>query len=370
MSLRIGYRWALTTFFSILVCLTSYSAEESNDASAKSLTQELESLRAAHDVPAMGAFVLQGDGILEQATVGTRSAKDDTPVGQDARWHLGSNTKAMTATLAGILVEEGLLQWDTTLGEILGARAPDMDPGHRDTTLTMLLSHTGGLAANIDWFNAPEDRVACVAEILSAPPAHEHGEYLYSNVGYTVAGAMMEVITGEKWEVLLQTRLFEKLGMTRVGFGAPTDPESAWGHNSGWIRWIPVSPEKKNSDNAPVLGPAGTVHADLGSYARFLAAHLAGARGEDNVVSAKTYEILHTPPAGRTYALGWGTAERAWADGKTLSHNGSNTMWFAAAWLAPEKNLAFFAVTNVGGKKGPQVVNDAIEAMISRHIKP
>jgi CubicO group peptidase (beta-lactamase class C family) len=362
-------RLARISFFVTLASLAPYSAGESGDASSESLTQALESIRAAHKVPAMAAFVLQGDHILEQATVGTRSAKDNTPIGPGARWHLGSNTKAMTATLAGILVEEGLLRWDMALGDALGDAAPDMDPGHRDTTLSMLLSHTGGLAANIDWFGAPEDRVACVTAILSDPPAHTRGEYLYSNVGYTVAGAMMETITGESWEVLLQTRLFEKLNMTHAGFGAPKDAESAWGHNSGWIRWIPVSPEKKGSDNAPVLGPAGTVHADLGSYARFVAAHLAGARGEDNVVSAKTYKILHTPPAGRTYALGWGTAERAWADGKTLSHNGSNTMWFATVWLAPQKNMAFFAVSNAGGKTGSEGVNAAIEAMIGRHLE-
>lgn len=329
------------------------------------LTRALEEIRAAYGFPAMAAFTLQGGVIVEQATVGTRSSKDDTPVGSKPRWHLGSNTKAMTATVAGMLVEEGLLQWDSTVGDVLGGAAPDMDPGHRDTTLAMLLHHMSGIAANIDWFSAPEDRVACAAQILSRAPG-KRGRYAYSNAGYVVAGAMMEVVTGERWEALMQTRLFDPLGMAHTGFGAPSDPGDPWGHQSGWLRWKPMDPADRVSDNAPVLGPAGTVHATLDDYARFIAAHLAGARGTGGIVSAETFATLHTPPEGGDYAIGWSIAERDWAGGRTLAHSGSNTLWYATVWIAPEKDMAFFAATNVGGSKAFEGVDEAIGLLIGR----
>lgn len=49
----------------------------------------------------------------------------------DDRFHLGSDTKAMTATLAGILVDDGKLRWTSTIGEVLGADVPDMNQSSR-----------------------------------------------------------------------------------------------------------------------------------------------------------------------------------------------------------------------------------------------
>ncbi len=336
------------------------------DAS-RSLEEALETIRAAYDLPALAAFTLHGDIIVEQAAVGRCSAKGDAPVSADAQWHLGSNTKAMTATLAGVLVEEGRLRWESTLGEVLGDAAPDMDPAHRDTTLAMLLHHTSGITANIDWFAAPEDRLACAAEILSSPPADQRGSHAYSNAGYVVAGAMMEAVTGKRWEDLMREKLFAPLGMMDSGFGAPSRPGAPWGHRDGLLGWKPVDPASRSADNAPVLGPAGTVHATLADYARFLAIHLKGARGQGGIVSADTFATLHTPPEGGDYAMGWIVTDRDWAGGRALTHGGSNTLWYATAWIAPEKNMAFFAVTNAGGDTGFEAADRAIEALLARN---
>ncbi len=331
------------------------------------LVEGLESIRAAYKLPALAAFALRGDTIVEQAVVGKLSAKDKMAVGMEAQWHLGSNTKAMTATVAGMLVEEGLLRWDSTIGEVLGDAAPRMDAGNRDTTLAMLLHHTSGITPNINWFAAPEERVACAAEILSMSPK-DRGEYAYSNAGYVVAGAMMEVVTGKRWEDLMGERLFAPLGMTNTGFGAPSRPGSPWGHEGGLLGWSPKNPTARNADNAPVLGPAGTVHTTLEDYARFIAAHLKGAQGQEGIVSAATFKTLHAPLPGGEYGMGWIVTERDWAGGRALTHGGSNTLWFATVWIAPEKDMAFFAVTNAGGDTAFEAVDKAIGAMIGRHL--
>lgn len=343
------------------------SSELSDES--QSLAEVLERVRASHDLPAMAAFVMHAGEIVEVATVGTRSSKNDTPVGDDAQWHIGSNTKAMTATLAGVLVEEGLLEWDSTIGEILGEVAPDMDERHRDTTLTMLLSHRSGITPNISWYTAPVDRIECAAKILASGPAHERGEYVYSNAGYVVAGAMLEEVGGARWEDLLRAKILEPLGMDDTGFGAPTSPNSPWGHRDRLLGWSPMDPEKRGADNAPVLGPAGTVHTTLEDYARFVAAHLEGAQGKDGIVTAETFATLHRPVDGGDYALGWINVLRDWAGGSVLTHSGSNTMWYTTVWIAPERDMAFFAATNVGGDTAGTAVNDAIEALIGRHLE-
>lgn len=335
------------------------------NAEGRDFSEGLERIRSDYGFPAMTAFTLRGADVVDRATVGTRSRKSDIPVTADAPWHLGSNTKAMTATVAGVLVEEGHLTWDSTVGDILGEVAPDMNRAHRDVTLTMLLQHRSGLLANLSWYTAPEDRIACAAEILATSPI-KPGTYAYSNTGYVVAGAMMEVVTGKRWEELMEEKLFEPLGMVNSSFGAPSKPGAPWGHRKALFGWRPIAPDTRQSDNALVVGPAGTVHATMDDYAKFVAAHLAGARGEDGIVSAETFATLHTPPEGGDYAMGWMVLERGWAGGRALSHSGSNTMWFATVWIAPEKNLAYFGATNVGGKKAFGAVDKTITALIER----
>lgn len=340
-----------------------------NRMDTESFDVALESIRAEFGFPAMTAFVMRDGAIIERATVGTRSTKDNTPVSDDAPWHLGSNTKAMTATLAGVLVEEGLLRWDMTIGEVLGKTAPDMHSGHRDTTLTMLLNHTGGITPNIKWFSAPKDRVTCVTQMLSSRPTSDLGSYAYSNGGYVVAGAMLEVVTGNSWEDLMREKLFAPLGMTDSGFGAPSGTNAPWGHRSGLFSTSPMPPTTRGSDNPPVVGPAGTVHATLEDYARFVGAHLKGAQGQDGIVTADTFRTLHSPTdISEDYGLGWNVTERSWAGGRALSHSGSNTLWFATVWLAPEKDMAFFAATNTGASDAFTAVDEAITVLIGRHL--
>ena len=100
---------------------------------------------------------------------------------------------------------------------------------------------------------------------------------------------------------------------------------------------------------APVLGRVvGILFEVLADWGKFLSVHLAGARGEPTIVTANTLKRLQTPPKGGDYAAGWIVTKRSWAggDGTALTHSGSNTMWFATAWLAPGKNLTFVVVTN------------------------
>ena len=128
----------------------------------------------------------------------------------------------------------------------------------------------------------------------------------------------------------------------------------------------PVAPGPQ-ADNPPSLGPAGTVHCPLRSWGKFLSMHVAGARGAATLVTAATMQRLHAPPQGGDYAAGWGVLQRSWAGGGTLTHSGSNTMWYATTWLAPAKNLAFTVVTNCASNAAPGTVDAAFGPLIQRY---
>jgi hypothetical protein len=84
------------------------------------------------------------------------------------------------------------------------------------------------------------------------------------------------------------------------------------------------------------------------------------------LVSAETLRKLQTPLPGDDYAFGWAVRERGWAGGRALVCTGSNTMWYADIWIAPERNMAFMAATNVGNDEAFPGCNAAITELIRR----
>lgn len=339
------------------------------DASVDDLGAVLEPIRAAHQLPGLAAAVFDDRGLLALGVAGVRKLGDPTPVTEDDVWHLGSDTKAMTATLTALLVEEGVVKWTTTLAEAFPEWASTMDVGYRTVTLEMLLAHRGGAPADVPadlWAEmwkpgvASDQRKAAVKAMLARAPETPPGtKYVYANAGYMMVGAALERATGKTWEDLMRGRLFDKLGMASCGFGfAGTvgKVDQPWGHavTAGTLTPVPPGP---SADNPPSLGPAGTVHCGLVDWAKFLRVHLVGGKG--TLVSAENLAKLQTPSFGGDYALGWIVTTRPWAGGTVLTHTGSNTMNTATVWIAPKKNRIFVAVTN----RGDRVAFDGVDAV-------
>ena len=107
------------------------------------------------------------------------------------------------------------------------------------------------------------------------------------------------------------------------------------------------------------------MHCSISDLARYAGWHARGSRGGRTLLSEKGFAALRRAPAGQDYALGWSVAERAWAGGATLSHAGSNTMFYAVVWVAPEKNAAFVAATNAAGPEANAACDEAVSALIA-----
>jgi len=349
------------------------------------LAATLERIRAMHDVPALAAAVIVDGDLKAHAAVGVRKRGDATAVTANDRFHIGSCTKAMTATLVQVLVERKQLRWDITLAEVLPDLAPRMHPAYRKVTLRQCAAHRSGMpGANETWPKGMDfvgvhrlpgspraQRREYVRRILAQEPAAEPGTtFLYSNAGYAVLGAACEAVTGTPWEDLMRTHLFHPLKMDRAGFGAMGSPgriEEPWQHKVFDGKRTPLEPGPL-IDNPPAIGPAGTVHASIRGWAAFVKAHLDGVRGRKTPLAITQWKHLHMPPFGGTYALGWGTAERGWAGGTALTHAGSNGMNYAVVWLAPKRDFAVVVCTNTGADAAPKACDDVAAATIRRFL--
>lgn len=319
------------------------------------LTQDLlRTLRVQSGAPAMAAAARNRSGAVHIAFAdGLRSATGRAEVTTNDQWHLGSMTKSMTATLIARMVDAGRVSWDDTVGAVLGAAIPDMRAEYRDVSFRHLCCHRAGLQPNIpmDQFGQfrrenPDPRQERIAwsriALMLDPVGPKETTFVYANNGFIIAGTMLEVKLGAKWEDLITEHVFRPLGMHSAGFGAPGTPgrlDQPVGHNAGPNGpHTPYPPGGAISDNPAALGPAGRVHATLDDVLTFCAAH----RDRTSLLRPETWDTLHTPPFGGDYAMGWiKRGNRFW-------HNGSNTLFYSEMVFDPETGIVAAAAANDG----------------------
>jgi CubicO group peptidase (beta-lactamase class C family) len=360
------------------------SAAAATDAHLVDIAAELEPIRQEYDFPALAVAVVLEGRPRALVVVGVRKADSTVPAESDDPFHLGSCTKAMTASLVCLLVEEGRLSWNTTLAEYFPELKDRLHANYRAVTLVHLLSHRAGLPSMTDGFAPvpkaqlqeipelhPRAQRRRVAEItLSEASVHTPGQqYHYSNAGYTIAGAVIEKVMDESWENLIRKRLFTPLGMTTAGYGAmgTTDRiDAPWQHKYDGKRTRPVNPGS-TSDNPPFLGPGGRVHCSMADWARYICSVLQACRQEAGLLPAAQYTAIREPPFGGSYALGWSTCQRTWG-GHVLTHSGTNTMNYSVAWVAPAKNFAVLVATNRGGDRAARGLDEVCARMIDRFL--
>jgi CubicO group peptidase (beta-lactamase class C family) len=362
---------------SFILMLTLSIGTADAGGGAAPMAELLEPIREKHKLPAMCAAAVSSEELTASGAVGVRRAGSGTAATSDDLWHLGSNTKAMTAALIGRLAEEGLVRWDSTMAEVFVELAARMRPEMKNVTVLDLLSHEAGLTENLAWGEysqkgtVQEQRYEALKAALMEKPKYAAGTGAhYSNLGYVAAGAVVERVTGEAWEEQIRKHIFEPLGMTTAGFGGVGTEgmlDQPWGHDSEGKAAATNGP---GADNPPVMAPAGGVHCSMADWAKFVRDQLRGAMDKPGLLKAETYHVLQRPASGGEYGLGWLVLERAWGDGTVFHHAGSNTMNYANVWIAPKRDFAVLVCTNQGGDAAFGATDEAVSAILGAYLPP
>lgn len=339
-------------------------------------------LRNRDHNPAIAALVQIKGEVAAESVVGNRAVGHPELATIDDRWHIGSDTKAFTATLICTLADQQLLRLDDTLEASLPKLAKTIHPEYRRVTLRQLLSHTAGLPplkTDEEFATALKvvrgvrgvsaQRIALARYYLSRRPASTPGTFSYSNIGYVIAGAVAETRTGDSWENLLRARVFAPLGIDDAGFGPPGQSgkyDQPLGHG-GTTGLEPLDPADPASDNPAWIGPAGTINISLKDWAAFAQDQLDGPRGRGKLLRQATYRELQTPVTGQS-ALGWGVALDADGKPKVLGHLGSNGYWKAQIRIYPQHETFILIATNFGSDAADKTIDD-LDITLVRRLK-
>ena len=318
------------------------------------------------EVPGIALAVVKDGRVLLAKGYGVRKLGDATPVDDRTLFGIASNTKAFTATALGILVEEGKLEWDAPVINYL-PWFQMYDPFvTRELTIRDLLVHRSGLglgAGDLLWWpTSTYDRKEIARRLRYIKPETSfRSAYAYDNVLYSVAGEVIEAVSGQTWEDFVSSRILARVGMAgssvrhsaAAGGGNVATPHA---EIDGRVR--PISPF--GSDN---VNPAGGINASATDIAKWLMVQLDSGKLADGSRLFKPqttfelwsivtpYRVGRVPPdlaaqqanvAG--YALGFEV--RDLRGHKVVTHTGGLPGFVSRITLVPDERLGIAVFTN------------------------
>ena len=333
--------------------------------SRKALPDGIVGLTTGYNVK--GDFTIQTDG--ERAYQSNVKATDHD------KWHLGSVTKSMTATLCATLVEKKVLSWTQPIGSYFDDEFTVHDD-FKNVTLMDLSAHYSGLERDVtaveidELFNtaAQEARQVISRKYLTMPRAKNPEQFpvndRYSNIGYMIIGRIIEKYARKSFEEYMKEALFRPLKMDSCGFGPTTlaivNPDQPIGHYL-LDEKIYTVPAEIYPDNPRAMAPAGTVHCSIKDLLKYSQIHIDGGNGIDTpVLKQNAFKILHDGFKGTDYSAG-GFFSTTKNGIQRLWHDGSNTINCAILGIYPKLRLSFAAATNIGSERAAKVLFEELD---------
>jgi len=322
------------------------------------------------NVPGLAVGILHG-GEIQTTSAGFANLASRIPMTDDTISQIGSISKVYTATLAMMLVEEGLLDLDRPVI----AAVPDLPladlAARNGVTLRHLLSHTAGFEGDrfIDYGRGDDALASAVAAFGTLRQWTVPGDlWSYSNAGYYLVSRIVEVTAGKPFETVFRERLVEPLGLDTTFFFADdviTRPHAV-GH---YLRRREEGHLVANGYSFPrhVNGTGGVV-TSVREVISFAQLHLGeGALDGVRLLSASGARLMREPivEAGdfhRRYGLGWCLHD--FPEFRTLSHGGATRGFRANLTVIPDHDFAIAILAN--GEAGSRAIQE-IEAWAPGH---
>ncbi|RBL91495.1 serine hydrolase domain-containing protein [Chitinophaga flava] len=336
---------------------------------AQSLHLFADSIRTACHIPALGYAVVSADSILEIQMLGNKKINTPSPATLQDQFRIGSNTKAITCTMAALLVQQNKLHWNTPFFSLFPDLKTQSHPAYYHLTLKELLTFRNKLVRytytnplprpeNITGNEAAQRR-QFATWLLQQPPVSDTNAINYTNSGYVLAGLMLEKAAHKSYLQLLQ-QLGQQLGI-HFGLGGPNavDSTQPWGHDHQLQPEAPANNPKLNW-----LQAAGNIHISLQDYARFIQFQLRGLAGRSPLLPATIFEQLHYGHPTFAYGWFWKTNNK----GEHISWNtGTPGTFVTHVQLVREQDRAYIVFTNVQQDNTEEAVEAVVKAMEKKY---
>jgi CubicO group peptidase (beta-lactamase class C family) len=328
----------------------------------------------AENIPGVSVCLIHDGRPVWVEGIGVTDQVSGRPIRADTIFSIQSSSKNMTAVATLLAVQHGFVDLDAPISEYLPAftvRSRFESAPEKKITLRLLLSHRAGFTHEAPVGNnyAPEapDFATHVRSIAATWLRYPVGErYRYSNLGFDLAGYIVELRTRMAFAQWLQTMLFEPLGMLDSTLAAAAYTQRAnraVGHERGYAS-VPL--------RTPLVASGGvyTSARDLAAYSLF---HLRrGRSGARVILQQKLWDEMHGFALGGDY--GFGVIRRELQFGATpvrlLSHQGGGFGFGCVFEYCPEAELAWAALFNSAADGAYRFGRELVDGLLAERFGP
>lgn len=352
-------------FTEILGCFLLVSSVATAYPPSDLINKKIDEIRSKKPVAGIAIGVVDLRGELFSNGYGVKNIETHEPVDTSSLFMIGSTTKAFTATAAGILVQEKLLDWDQKVRTLIPEFAVKDPIATEQATLRDLLLHRTGLPRHdLAWVTrtwTTEQYLHLLPNLDSSAPFRS--KWQYQNLMYMVAGVMVGRAANSSWKEVVQKRILDPLGMNATRLNTKdVDMQGNIAFPHDWmgdkfIR-IPIRP-------IDGVAPAGAIHSSVKDMEKWLILNLNKGRwGDKTIVEKDIMEQIFRPqilvqksPLPEIpqidYAFGWEKYE--YRGEAVIEHGGGIDNYLTEIAILPDKGLGFVILTN-GGTLRPQIV--------------
>jgi len=325
-----------------------------HEANWSQLCEFVERVMANEGIPGAAVGILHGDR-TEVAGFGVTNVDHPLPVTDETLFQIGSITKTFTGTAVMRLVEKGVLDLDAPVRTYLPDFRVSDEGAAANATVRHLLTHMGGWVG--DHFedtgagdDALDSYVAGMADLVQLAPLG--AVWSYNNAGFSVAGRIIEVVTGESFEAAMQELVLDPLAMENSYLAAEDVMTHGFvvGHRAGQGAGVEGAQVLRPWQLPRAVRPAGGIICDVQDLLRYARFHLGDGSAEDGSrFLARTSMVdMQSPHATLWGSNAWGLT---WAieeiDGvRQVRHGGGTVGQISLLALAPDRNFAIAVLTN------------------------
>lgn len=339
--------------------------------------------------PSVAMGIIKDGRVVFKGGFGKRDVEAGLPATENTMYQMASCTKAFTAALVAIMVDQGKLSWDEPLIKYLPHVRFYEDYTTSNLTLRDILCHRSGLPRHeYSWYGSDFTKDELIFNLRYLEPNKPiRTKFQYNNYGFILAGHAVEKVTGKSWEECVEEYILKPLGMDRTNMFIDAikgdgdhaepydrnDPATDILHGAKKIPFYKMPDEDFAAKKGSPLGPAGTINSCVEDMLKWVELHLNGGEIDGqriiseaamaemhrpNMLLPKLMDMPHEETKVPAYGMGWFVENFR---GMTLVQHGGNLNGFSA-WTSfiPELKLGVVSYTNMN--------NSALHRALAREV--
>ena len=325
-----------------------------------------------YKVPGLALSVIKTDTVY-YGVAGVQKCGAIEKIDLNSKFQIASNTKAITATIAAMLVEDKIIKWDTKIIELFPELEGTIRREYYEVTLENLLSNRGLVQPfeednSKEWKNIPKmvansenTKLEFTKYALTLEPmVNRKSNHSYSNGAFIIAALMLEKASGQKWENLVEEFNQQYNVEAVIGFPNQENESGTYGHKKRFGKYRPVSPNDEYVFPFD-FSAAGNLSINITDLTTITRYHLLGLMGEDNILESATYSKLHY--GHEKYSLGWYNGNIGDTNQKFSYHGGSIGTFSSAIMLSKDREVAIVILINSDDKNTNELKNKLREEL-------